>query len=612
MAEPALKLLLGGLAGLGAEAFQRPAARKQPRPEGSGLPDLFRLTDRAVEFYEEKGEEGGHWLFVCSRLEVVAETRDGDGKAWGRLLLVTDRDGRQHEWAMPMSLLAADGVDYRKMLLDLGLIIAPGRSARERLHSYISTARPQGRARCVSRVGWHTTTGGPVFVLPDSSFGDTNGERVLLQTAAPGGHAYAASGTLDDWRREVAASCIGNSRLVLAVSAAFAATMLEVGSEESGGLHFVGQSRSGKSTALRVAGSVWGGGGVNGFIRQWRGTANGLEAIAEAHCDCLLCLDEMGQVDGREAGEIAYMLANGSGKSRARVDGSSRRASSWRVLFLSTGEISLVEKMQEIGQKAKAGQEVRLVDIPADADAGMGMFERLHGEASPEAFARRLRDASARFYGTAITAFLDAFTTRIGRDKLLDRLSSLRHAFISTHVPAGASGQVLSVAGRFALIAAGGELATHFGVTGWQKDEAKNAAARCFAAWLERRGTSGSSEAERGIAQVRAFIEMHGAARFTPLDNDDSAPADERTVNRAGYRRRDSAGDWEYLVLPQVWTQEVCRGFDAKAVARELAARGLLVPGRDNRSSTTVRIRGADKPRVYHLLPGILGERGEA
>jgi hypothetical protein len=41
---------------------------------------------------------------------------------------------------------------------------------------------------------------------------------------------------------------------------------------EGGGVHFKGASSTGKSTALHVAGSVWGGGDTNGYIRSWRST----------------------------------------------------------------------------------------------------------------------------------------------------------------------------------------------------------------------------------------------------------------------------------------------------------------------------------------------------
>jgi uncharacterized protein (DUF927 family) len=170
------------------------------------------------------------------------------------------------------------------------------------------------------------------------------GERYILQHTGAIDHAYRKSGMLEEWQEHVARYAISNSRLGLALSTAFAAPLLYPTSSESGGFHFRGGSSTGKTTALIVAGSAWGGGGVRGFIRTWRATSNGLEGVAALHCDALLCLDEMGQVDGREAGAIAYMLANGCGKARANRDGFARPAAEWRLLFLSSGEVGLAER----------------------------------------------------------------------------------------------------------------------------------------------------------------------------------------------------------------------------------------------------------------------------
>jgi uncharacterized protein (DUF927 family) len=51
---------------------------------------------------------------------------------------------------------------------------------------------------------------------------------------------------------------------VLAISAAFAGPLLNLIDAESGGFHLRGASSIGKTTALVLAGSVWGGGGVKG------------------------------------------------------------------------------------------------------------------------------------------------------------------------------------------------------------------------------------------------------------------------------------------------------------------------------------------------------------
>ncbi len=234
------------------------------------------------------------------------------------------------------------------------------------------------------------------------------GEHYILQHTGAIDHAYRQRGTVESWQEHVARYAIGNSRLGLALSTAFAAPLLYPTGSESGGFHFRGGSSTGKTTALHVAGSAWGGGGIRGFIRTWRATSNGLEGVAALHCDALLCLDEIGQVDGRDAGQIAYMLANGQGKTRAGRSGETRPAAEWRLLFLSSGEISLADKIAEDGRgrRIAAGQEVRIVDIAADAGAGLGIFENLHGFPSADAFARHLKMASGEHYGEAWRAFM--------------------------------------------------------------------------------------------------------------------------------------------------------------------------------------------------------------
>ena len=567
----------------------------------------FRLTEDGVYYADsDEDDEEIEWVPVCSRLEVLALTRDDRGEEWGRLLAVTDADGSTHEWAMPMALLAGDGAAYRERLLSLGLHIEPGTKARNRLHSYISTTRPTQRARCVSRVGWHATAKGNVYVLPAGTYGAT-GERVLLQTTTATEHALRCAGELADWQEHVAALCVGNSRLVFALSCAFAAPLLYLASEEGGGFHFRGLSSIGKTTALRVAASAWGGGGVGGFLRTWRATANGLEGLAEMHCDALLCLDEMGQVHAREAGEVAYMLANGSGKSRAARDGSARRPARWRVLFLSTGELSLADKMNEAGQRARVGQETRLVDVPADAGAGLGLFEELHAFPTAEAFARNLCDASARLYGSAVREYLARLTADLAG--LSEPLTKARRRWVSEHCPTGADGQVQRVAARFGLVAAAGELASAMGVLPWRDDEASDAAARCFEAWIDARGGTGAAEIAAGLAQVRRFFELHGESRFSRFGED---RADRPTINRAGFRRDDGSGATEFLVLPAVWRSEICAGFDAHALARELVACGVLVPdASDGKPQSRHRLPGLGVPRVYHVTAAVLRDGGD-
>ena len=294
----------------------------------------YSMTDQGLFWIDPEGEKPK--LFLAGSFEVLAQTRDTHSSDWGLLLRWSDPDRRAHEWAMPREVLGGRGDQLWRSLLRNGLTIASSTTNRNKLADYLGSVRVQARARCVKRIGWHASASGPVFVLPDVTFGKAGDERVIWQTETRNETFFNVSGSIEAWREEVARRCIGNSRLVTAVSTSFAPPLLEFANEESGGIHLVGKSRTGKTVALRVAGSVWGGGGINGFIRTWRATANGLEGIAEVHSDALLPFDEMGQVDARESGEIAYMLANGAGKGRAGRDGSARRSAQWRLLFLSS------------------------------------------------------------------------------------------------------------------------------------------------------------------------------------------------------------------------------------------------------------------------------------
>ena len=191
-------------------------------------------------------------------------------------------------------------------------------------------------------------------------------------------------GTVEDWRDGVAALCRGNPVMTMAVSAAFAGPLLDIVGAEGGGVHLRGGSSSGKTTALKAAASVWG--DPDAMTMSWRATSNGIEAIAAAANSTLLVLDEIGMVKGSEAGQTAYMIANGQGKHRADRTGDAREAKTWRTMFLSSGEQDLESKMNEDGLKRRAGQEVRLIDFVAD-NYRFGVFD----DAARLAGRRRLR-----------------------------------------------------------------------------------------------------------------------------------------------------------------------------------------------------------------------------
>lgn len=550
----------------------------------------FEISQHGVFFVgtdKDGNELSPRW--ICSPLSVVAMTRDAKSGEWGRLLEWRDDDQVRHQWAMPLELLQGDGSDVRRELARLGLSIAPSKAARDLLASFLQVWPVEARARCVERLGWH----GAVYVTPAESIGQHD-EIVVFQNAHALEPGLAVSGTVEEWRDSVGKLAAGNSRLVFALSVAFAGPLADVVGEDSGGFHFRGGSSSGKTTALKAAASIWG--SPNGYPRLWRATANGLEGLAALHNDGLLILDELSQIDPKEAGEAAYLLANGQGKARASRTGMARQSARWRLLFLSAGEESLTALMARAGRKANVGQEIRLADIAADAGAGMGTFEALHDQASPAALALAVKDAAIKYHGATGLAWLRTIVAN--RPNLADWVEGNVRQFVQQNTPKDAAGQVSRVARRFALVASAGELASHYGLTGWQLGEATNAARKCFVAWLDSFGGSGNREERAMLDQVRAFFEAHGASRFASLDNQ-LPNVDQRTINRAGFVRTTADGVREFMVLPEAFKREVCAGFDDKAVTAALIQAGWIAPGGDGRATQKPRIPGIGTTRCY-------------
>jgi len=535
--------------------------------------------------------------WICSWLVIMALTRDSDGINWGRVLEFKDADNVLHRWTMPMGLLGGNGDELAKELLRLGLRISPGSQMRKLLVEYITNSETCERARCVLRTGWHEQC----FVLPNKVFGSPD-EIVLLQSDSHISTDYSSSGNLLDWKNNIASMCIGNSRLLFAVSLAFAAPLLKIVRGENGGFHLRGESSTGKTTALLVAASVWGG---KSYVQNWRATDNGLEGLAAQHNDTLLILDELSQIDPKYAGEVAYMLANGQGKARASKNGSARHRLSWQLLFLSSGETSLASHMLEAGKKAKAGQEIRMIDIPADAGRSQGIFEELHSFSDGAVFSETLKINCDNYHGIAGDKFLEQLVLADGL-ALHTKIQNLQNEFIHL-LPDSSHGQVKRAAQRFSLVAAAGELATEYGITGWEKGIAIQAAKRCLDAWLHSRdGGIGSHENEATLDQVRHFFQEN-SARFDVFD-DETTYANRLIPHRcAGFR----AGNGDFYVYPKTFSDEICKGLGSQKDVAKIVEKceWLLLDCKKQTPYSSVWVPTQGKTiRLYHFSSKVIGE----
>jgi len=529
---------------------------------------------------------------VCGPLHVEAVTTDATDGNYGRLLRFKTTTGRWKSWAMPMAMLRGDGADLRGELLSMGLDIA--HRGREQLTAYLQHRAPGRVIQCATQTGW-AGPGRDAFVLPDAVIGP-QAHGVTYQSDHAGGDEYTTRGTLEGWQAGTAALAVGNPMLVLALCTAFAGPLLAIAGADSGGINTIGASSKGKSSMLAAACSVW---GSPSYRRNWRATSNGLESVAALFNDSLLALDEISQCDPREVGETVYMLGNGQGKTRAARTGGARSVARWRVSILSNGERSIVATMEEGGFRTKAGQAVRIIDLPV-TDQAHGAWDNLHQHPSGAALSDALRREAETHYGHAGRAFLERLT-RDNHDDVRNALAVIK-ALPEFSADSG-EGQFQRVAARFAVLALAGELATGYGITGWPEGEAIRAAVVALHLWLGMRdGKTTDAEGAQVVDQLTEFVERHGDSRFSDADSEQPTPVRERA---GWWRLRD--GERVYL-FTATGMRDALRGFDYKRALLHLEQAGMVraVNASGNRQDS-IRIQGS-KTRVFTVTTAAGGE----
>lgn len=525
--------------------------------------------------------------WISSPVHAIAKTCDERGCSWGLLLSYQKPNGLWGEWAAPLHLLKGSGDELRGELLDQGVRIDPRQ--RNHLALWLMNQYPEEQIIAALRSGWHDGPNGRAFVLPNRVIG-ASGIRFQSEHAAH--DDFTRAGTLEGWKKEVAAMCSGNPVLILGVSSSFVGPLLKIAKLQDhggAGLHLEGDSSRGKTTVLQCGASVW---GAPGFVRTWRATANGLEATSAALNDTCLILDEISECSPHEIGAIVYSIANGHGKQRAKRTGGARESAKWRVFLLSSGERSIGAHMSEAGRKIKAGQEIRLLDVPVTKQKH-GCFDELHGYPNGRAFADALKTATAKHYGHAGPLFVKKLLSDIqDLPRLLDQVT--RHQ--GFHAKDGPEGRAAST---FALVGMAGELAIEYGIAPWEQGAALRAAMWAFNEWRKFRG-SGQTESRQVLQAVRDFILRHGDSRFSMFGD-------------SGVTIRDRAGYWKGSENGRIYLfhsgalREAVPGYDMGRILDGLEQAGWIAERESGKRSNKYKVDG----RSVSLYAVCMGEGGE-
>jgi putative DNA primase/helicase len=275
----------------------------------------------------------------------------------------------------------------------------------------------------------------------------------------------------------------GNPLLLYAICVGLSGLLLKILNVGSGGSHFYSASTVGKTIAQSVSYGRW----TNPSpLPNWNATGNSLEARAAAHSDNFIALNEIGQAEPKTLETSVYRLGNESSRGRAYQDSQAQNLKEWRLVYISSGELTLEEY---IG-KTKTGVDIRLVNIPVP---DQGMFVDLHGFQDSGKFAEHLEREARLHFGPIGPLFAKQFQLELSSNpekfKIeLERLMEEYMGNIHGKYLSKSSRQLTRVARRFAIAAVAGELVIRWKFLPWEPGEAMAACSVVFEAYADRQG----------------------------------------------------------------------------------------------------------------------------
>lgn len=234
------------------------------------------------------------------------------------------------------------------------------------------------KAEATSVLGW----------LPGKKFMPGHaGNTVLdvepsLQTWADG---YQPRGSADAW-----ASCIGkyrkNDKFRFMVAASFAAPLLQILHQRVFLVYNWGESRSGKTAALKAAISAWG--DPDRLVANFNATQVAIERMAGFYHDLPMGIDERQLAGSKQEAleKLVYMLGSGTGRARGTKSGGLQQLSSWQTIVLATGEEPIATGTSQAGVSTRT---IEISDGPfknKEKEAA-GLYQEIsshHGWAGPD------------------------------------------------------------------------------------------------------------------------------------------------------------------------------------------------------------------------------------
>ncbi|MEG6347549.1 DUF927 domain-containing protein [Enterobacter hormaechei] len=396
--------------------------------------------------------------------------------------------------------------------------------------------------------------------------------------------SVAISGLLDDWKLKVAGKVQGFAPKV-SILIGLSSPLLSFIGEGGAMFHLAGHSSTGKTVAMQLCASVNGpaaepGSGAITGIQRWNTTSNGLETLLASSNNTTLAVDELGSFAGKNFSNVLYDAVSGKSKVRMNVEGFGKAVeSTWSQNVLSTGELTIEERIRQDRVSVQDGQLHRSLSIPVVAEDSRGESE------SAEAARQRIGEIKSSLlscYGSAgyefvrcLTSLLDDSNKALGwhqtavylkdayrtrTDELLSRLHANQIELNDVENRAR---------DRFGVLYLTGMLAVEWGILPWSREDILDVVYEAFTRWLKNYRNDANRK-ENVLSGMQNYLAANGAKFY---DFRIPYPGVIKT-DIAGYCLKDGC----YLILPDALGQLADKwGLNAKKLAQLIDSEGFLI-----------------------------------
>lgn len=548
------------------------------------MPDGYLLSER--EGVQKVDPKTGAPVTICKTPIIISRRLEMIETGSERIEFEFKRDGKVKKARLDRST----AFEFRRLmtLADQGMLINSN-NARE-IMTYLALLEECNQdliplAEATDRMGW----------FPGKRFLPYNASDVVLDVdpvMRKWESAYEQNGTLTEWVETIRPYREKSVIFRFILASSFAAPLIEITKNRSFVVYNWGDSRGGKTAALKAALSVWG--NPEKLITNFNATDVAIERTAAFFCDLPLGIDER-QLAGNRRDEqkslehLIYMVAGGQGRGRGSKGGGLQATKEWQTIALTTGEEPLIKKTTQ------AGVLSRTIEIYGKPFNDEGEASRLH----------RTVTLNCGLAGEKLIRHL----IDKGTDDVTEVYEYIYDTLLGSEDFTGNGSHVASIS----LVAAGDYISSVL-FFGKEKDQAKLEALSLASDILHaQQDIAGGDINEQAVEFVANWI-AENRNNFSEKRKR-SAMETEQFANVTG-KWFGAIADDEVRILPLVLRESLeLGGFSYEKTMKYMKENDLIHPDSKGKSTRLAKIDGQVKRMVYladwAVPPKISGENAE-